>query len=117
MHSNDKEFNKITNTYLDEVAQSLGYCLVRLRKVSDNVYSVREYMSIGTQEDCIKSYNYLKEIDISVCQQLNDTPTYYTELAISTTDRIHKNTLRRLTRDYLTNLQWKNLRDSPPHNK
>lgn len=117
MHSSNKEFNKITNTYLDEVAQSLGYCLVRLRKVSDNLYSVREYMSIGTKEDCLKSYNYLKKTDISVCKALKETPTYYKELAIYTINGIHKNTLRRLTREYLTNLQWNNLKDPLPDDK
>lgn len=100
--THDREFNTITNPYLDQIAQSLGYCL--FREINDpRTGQLRyiDFLHLDTLERCKKHYDGYRKIDISKSSFLGDTPTIYKSLQICTIEGIHKNTLRRLVREYL----------------
>lgn len=98
----NREFNSITNAYLDQIAQSLGYCLFQeLNDPCTGQLRYIDFLHIDTLEACKRSYDTYRKIDISRSSFLGDTPTFYTSLQICTIEGVHKNTLRRLVREYL----------------
>ncbi len=101
MDSIRKEFNRITNAYLDELAQSLGYCLILVTTDDNDNLFIYDYLELNTYEKCRESYFHYKKIDQQKQTSPSNEPTFFQKLRICSIDGIHKNTLRMLTREYL----------------